>query len=118
MFDKLPSLDRVLIKELQELDPEDSTFLEKVLEMFIDDIKTSFTRFKKFIPEGNAEEIHKVTHPLKSSSGNVGALKLSAIFTEMDNKSKANKLEGMESLFQSAQKEFCNVEKEIKKILG
>ncbi|MBF0275311.1 MAG: Hpt domain-containing protein [Nitrospinae bacterium] len=117
MFDQYPSLDKVLIQELKELDPEDNTFLEKVLDMFVDDVKTSFSKLNTLVPEEDAQEIHKLTHPLKSSSGNVGALKLAAIFTEMDNKSKANDLQEMESLFLEAQKEFCIVEKKIKEIL-
>ena len=77
----LPILDETMIVELRELMEED---FEDLLDTYLRDMPIQLAKLEAAVAADDAEKLWRAAHPLKSSSGSIGAALLSALAERME----------------------------------
>ena len=84
-------LDRQLLAQLRELQSEDDPdLLGRVLNLYLIESPKLLVKLIQSAQDGNAPEIERASHALKSSSGNVGATELARLCTDIHNAARAS----------------------------
>ena len=73
------------------------------LEMFFSENQDALDRIKTGLADSNADEIRAAAHNLKSSTGYLGAMKLSELAKHMEEKAAAGDVSGLDSVYTQAQ---------------
>ena len=73
------------------------------LEMFFSENQDALDRVKAGLADSNADEIKAASHNLKSSTGYLGAMKLSELARHMEEKAAAGDISGLDSVYTQAQ---------------
>ncbi|MGZ0017981.1 response regulator [Nitrosomonas sp. wSCUT-2] len=107
------------LNQIRELDPSGSdSLLHKILQAYLDSAESYVRQLEQAIANDDAESLRQSAHALKSSSGNVGADDLSAIFKQIEADAKAGELAHARTLLESMQLQYQGVTTEIKQILN
>ncbi|MBX9894524.1 MAG: response regulator [Nitrosomonas sp.] len=115
----MPALNPTRLNQIRELDPSGSdSLLHKILQAYLESAESNVRQLAQAIANDDAESLRQSAHALKSSSGNVGADDLSAIFKQMEANAKAGELAHAKALLQNMQLEYQSVTNEIKLILN
>ncbi len=86
-------LDRQLLAQLRDLQSEDDPdLLSRVLNLYLVESPKLVVKLVQSTQEGNAPEIERSSHALKSSSGNVGATELARLCSDIHNAARASNL--------------------------
>ena len=111
IFDKDDFLERTM---------NDLELGRQVLEMFLESGSQLLDSLEEAIKNENSQEVMRIAHSLKGSSGNVGAKRLSEFALLLERMSKEGNLSEIMERFHQLKKEFENFqqEEEVKKILG
>jgi HPt (histidine-containing phosphotransfer) domain-containing protein len=72
----------------------DADFVAELLETYFDDSSRLLAAMQEALSTGNAEDLRRAAHSLKSSSASFGALRLSNKCKELEDMGKAGALEG------------------------
>lgn len=78
---RLPVLDDAIVCELRDLMEED---FDELLETFLRDMPRHLRHLQTAIAGDDSMLLWQAAHPLKSSSGSVGALRLSALAEQLE----------------------------------
>jgi two-component system, sensor histidine kinase and response regulator len=70
------------------------------------------------VKEDNSENTFRLAHKLKSSSANVGALRLSTLFKELEMRGRQNNTDGTDKLFANIKVEFEAVREALEMVAG
>ena len=103
-------LDLDALQQIAELDPEnDGTLLRSVIETYVDTAGTLLQQLRESIQQDNLDGIIQASHALKSSSANVGAVRLSELASLIEHSARDSKpnvavdnIEQVESEFETA----------------
>jgi len=111
MSETHPILDRSVIASLRELggDDDPSLFFELV-HMFLSDTPERMRALSEAFDKRDPTALERAAHALKSSSANLGALGLSALFRDIESAGRERDLVRAESLVKRTQPEFAKVE--------
>jgi len=105
-----PVLDRKVLDALRKLRrPGRPDVLEKVLRAFLSASPELLAAMSGALSRDDALAIHRAAHSLKSSSANVGALKLSAYCKELEALGRANTLTSASAVLESLKAEYARV---------
>ncbi len=110
------SIDRHVIEELLESVGGDRAFLAELVDTYLSDSPQLLSQLHSSLAASNADEFRRAAHSLKSSSANLGALKLSAIAKELEMMGKAGALDGAEPRIAEAESEFKQVQDRLKSL--
>ena len=106
-----PTLDEEVIEDLRDfMEDEFGDLIQK----FIEDTNIRISQISEAIDKTNTDEMKKAAHALKSSSGNIGAIKLSCFAEEFERLGFEDSIGNALDLINQARKEFS----EVKKILS
>ena len=72
----------------------DADFVAELLETYFDDSSRLLAAMQEALSTGNAEDLRRAAHSLKSSSASFGAIRLSNKCKELEDMGKAGALEG------------------------
>jgi len=72
----------------------DADFVAELLETYFDDSSRLLVAMQEALSTGNAEDLRRAAHSLKSSSASFGAIRLSNKCKELEDMGKAGALEG------------------------
>lgn len=72
----------------------DADFVADLLETYFDESSRLLVAMQEALSTGNAEDLRRTAHSLKSSSASFGAIRLSNECKELENMGKAGALEG------------------------
>jgi HPt (histidine-containing phosphotransfer) domain-containing protein len=86
----------IVLSELLRICEEDD-IVYAVLQAFLDDIPTIFSRLDDAMQKQDCSAIALYTHRMKGSSRNIGAMALSAIALKMELRAKEKNLEFMDA---------------------
>jgi HPt (histidine-containing phosphotransfer) domain-containing protein len=118
---KTPSrggLDPAVIESLRQLTPPgEPDVLTEILTVFLAEVPRRVDRLKAAWWDGQADEVQRAAHSLKGSSGNIGAKALFEVCRQIDERAKAGDL-GIEQLIGALDREYNEVEAEIRRLLG
>ncbi|MDP8243210.1 MAG: response regulator [Candidatus Hinthialibacter antarcticus] len=91
----------------------DDNLLHEVMQNYLTDGQSNLEKLNQSIEERDAKSIELIAHTFKSSSANVGAMRLSSFCKELELNSHANELGQATPLFESMQNEFAIVKHKI-----
>ena len=77
--------------------------------MFFDDASSRLEELREAIGAGDASGVERVAHTLKGSSGNMGATRMSAICSELQDVGASGDLARARELFEGLEEEFGRV---------
>ncbi|MDX8405542.1 MAG: Hpt domain-containing protein [Mariprofundus sp.] len=90
--------------------------LRKVLQVFLESLNTLMADMKTGLEQGDAEQVSRAAHTLKSSSAMIGAQKLSVLCRDIEAITRQGELAGIEPMLQEAGKIGLLLEQEIRRI--
>ena len=102
-FDNYPSLQKT---EMQAL-------LSELTDLYLKDSKPLLQRLGRAIEDGDTDAMKKAAHSLKSSSGNIGALKLADLCQKIEEEVHKKSFENVGNTFSRIQLEYKRVEKAL-----
>ncbi|HEX6163256.1 MAG TPA: Hpt domain-containing protein [Vicinamibacterales bacterium] len=118
-MDQGPALDPAVLDSLRKLtSPGEPDVLAEVLKLFLDEVPARVERLRNAWADGNIEEVHRSAHSLKGSAGNIGARRLHAVCSKLDEIGKSRDLVAAGPLVRELGVEFDKVETEIRRLLN
>lgn len=109
-----PALDQKVLSELRRLQIDgEPDIVWELGGMFLDRAPARIETMKAALDKGDAEMLKREAHNLKSSSANLGALRLSGLFKEIEAIGRSGDLQGARELVERAWEEFGQVRKAL-----
>lgn len=109
----IPGVELISRKELENiraLQAEDTPdLLTHIISLYLQDTPKQMDKLYQALRNENSEEVRSIAHSLKSSSANLGAMPLSALFKEIENKGRQNSLHKATELFARAESEYQKI---------
>ncbi len=109
--------DSVNLRALRKLTDDDPEFLAELIELYLSDTPQRITRLRNLIKQKNVAEIRSEAHNLKGASGNITALPLQEIFSQIEGRAMAGCYEDAANLALKAEMEFEKVSKTLRKVI-
>jgi two-component system sensor histidine kinase/response regulator len=100
-------LDRSALEGLRELGGTE--LLAELTGLFLEDVPPQLEALGGAIESGDAASVKRTAHTLKGSSGNMGALRMSAICAELEDAGRSGELEEAATLAKRLEAEFGRV---------
>jgi HPt (histidine-containing phosphotransfer) domain-containing protein len=95
----VPIVDSRVIQSLKELGgDEDPGLFVEVVDLFLGDAETKLHDLSRALASGDVKLLERTAHTLKSSSANVGALRLSRLCLEIEMLGRAARTDGAQEL--------------------
>lgn len=115
----MPALNPTRLNQIRELDSSGGDgLLHKILQAFLESAETNVHQLEQAIVKSDADGLRQTAHALKSSSGNIGAESLSAIFKQLEADGRSGEFTHAKSLQADMQQQYQSVIAEIEKILN
>jgi CheY-like chemotaxis protein len=102
-------LDNAALDKLLTLVGGDPALLGDLIDSFLQETPPLLVALRRSLEEGNAAGLRQAAHPLKSSSRDFGATRLSELAKELEEMGKAGQLNGAAPLVDAAETEFPQV---------
>ena len=111
------ALDSTALDNIRALQREGAPdILGKIISIYFDTSPGQIQALQAAVSSQNAVEINNIAHSLKSSSANLGAVKLSMILKEIERKARQNELAGIEELMVEVGSEYPQVCQQLKSL--
>ncbi len=94
------------IDEFMNRVQDDKDLFFELLDIFVQDYQTKRVEMEEAFKNNDARTVEHVAHFLKGSCGNISAKPLRAIFSELEEKGKANDLADMEGYLNNIDQRF------------
>ena len=95
-----PAIDNSALDEIRSLQkPGRENLLQKIVGLYVEQAKVLQERIGHAVATADATELRESAHSLKSSSGNVGAMRVSALSRELELAGREGRLDGTDLLF-------------------
>jgi HPt (histidine-containing phosphotransfer) domain-containing protein len=105
------SLDASAIESLRELDGE--SFLAEVIDTFLGDAPALVAALRTTHEEGDAEELRRTAHILKSNGQIFGARRFSELCRDLEERARSGKLDGTAELLDRIDREYAALEEAL-----
>jgi HPt (histidine-containing phosphotransfer) domain-containing protein len=103
-------LDRTVLEGLRELQNEgEPDILEELIELFLADVPSQLVTLREALEVGHAYSVERIAHTLKGSSGNMGATRMTAICSELEEVGASSDLSRAPELLEQLKEEFGRV---------
>ena len=79
---------------------------KELFELYMEATSTDLNGLKAAVDAGDAEEAHKKAHSIKGSSGNLGLNELYEVAKEIDDRARANSLNGLDVVLQAFDEKY------------
>ena len=89
---KLVTLDPSVLSAYTEIQqPGEPDFVTELIDLFLDDTTFQLKGLRAAVSENDGDEIRRVTHLLKGSSGNIGARQMVKLYEELEERRDLDK---------------------------
>ena len=103
-----PAIDRDTIEQFRELDPNGSMALAaRILGIYAGSSSGVFAEVEHAVAAGDGARLRHAAHSLKSSSANVGAMQLSALFREFEQLGKEDRVDDARTQLDALRAEYA-----------
>jgi CheY-like chemotaxis protein len=99
-------LDRERVSTFLAISGSQEGFLENLVTMFREDVPLRLDAMRSAAARGDASELAFAAHALKSSCGNVGAKRMHAVASALEDAARAGRLEGAAASIEQLAAEF------------
>ncbi|MBF0120301.1 MAG: response regulator [Desulfobacterales bacterium] len=110
------NLDGINVKDALESIQGNQVLLKKLFKIFFNNFENAAKEIKDAINQNNLELAHRLSHTIKGSAASLGAINLRNTALFLENALRENKLQYIESLLHSFEKELKIVLKSIESI--
>ena len=110
-----PALDADVISSLRELGGDDPSVFVELVALFLEDTPPRIAALEAAVASGSAADLEAAAHALKSSCGNLGALRLAALFKDLEACGHSADVESAASLVARSKSEFHRVEEALRR---
>ena len=108
-------LDRKVLAQIINLQTEGAPdLLSRVIQAYLKEAPGLLAKLKEAIQQHDPEVVHRTAHSLKSSSANVGALNLSALFKELEVMGRSRSLDHAGQFLDHAVTEYDRVKQALR----
>ena len=108
-------LNAEFLDELREIMDDDFGLL---LRTYLSESARQYEDVRRAWDEGSDEDLRRNAHALKSTCGNVGAERLSALFLDLEQRARSHDLDDVDGLFEYIEVEMANVSDAVRAIHG
>ena len=105
-----PTIDRSALEQMLDATGGDPEFLAEMIDEFLADSPQLLTSMRVALVSGDAVELRRAAHSLKSNSSNFGAHALAELCRDMEERGKVAALDGASELFDRIEAEYALVE--------
>jgi len=120
--EQAPAIDARAYGVLEDLAGGDLDFLRDVIGQYLIDTARRIGDLVRAAEADDAESLVRAAHSLKSSSANLGALRLSEMADRLQSRGRESRLERTRALALAAQQEFervrCDLGQRLEKLSG
>jgi HPt (histidine-containing phosphotransfer) domain-containing protein len=109
-------IDRGAFDRLLDSFGGDADFLAEMLETYFDDSPKQLAAMEAALAAGDAEQLRRAAHSLKSNSATFGALAFSAHAREIEMMAKEGNLKGVGTKIASMAAEYPQVEQSLREL--
>jgi CheY-like chemotaxis protein len=99
-------LDPTALETLQEVVGGEAALLRELIDSFLEETPPLVATLRQALEQGDAAELHRAAHTLKSSSNDFGATTLAELCQELETMGKAGTLDGAVELVTQVEKEY------------
>lgn len=103
------TIDRQVVENLRELNPDDPNFLRELIDLFLEDFPARVAEIEQAIASQDAVLLTRAAHTIKGSSGNFGAARLARVAMEMEHQGKSSSFAAAAASLISLRAEFALV---------
>lgn len=108
------TLDKTVINNIRAMQSDaNPDLLKKVINIYLDEFEKLFEALKQAVASGDANALRAAAHSLKSSSANIGAVKMSTLCRDLEDMGRTNSLETAECLLADIVSESDKVRKAL-----
>jgi signal transduction histidine kinase/CheY-like chemotaxis protein/HPt (histidine-containing phosphotransfer) domain-containing protein len=104
-----PALNKSIIDEIKAMADGESDFFGELKQCFTHDFSLGLETLQTAYQQNNAEKVRATVHGMKSTSGHLGAMKLSALCAELEEISKQHTLDKADLLIEKMKSEYQRV---------
>jgi PAS domain S-box-containing protein len=109
-------LDRAALETLQEVVGGETALLRELIDSFLEETPPLVATLRQALEQGDAAELHRAAHTLKSSSNDFGATTLAELCQELETMGKAGTLDGAAELVTQVEKEYEQARVELEAV--
>ena len=103
-------IDRAVLEGLRELQvPGEPDLVAEFIRLFRDETPPLLAALRAGVGQGQADQVRKAAHTLKSSSANLGAHQMAALCAELEQRGRSGALEGTPALLAQLEQELERV---------
>jgi HPt (histidine-containing phosphotransfer) domain-containing protein len=107
-------IDPSALATLAETTGDDPEFLAELIDTYLTDAVDLLDKSEAASAAGDAAELRRAAHSLKSNSATFGAIALTALAKNLEELGKAGELDETSSLIAQAREEFAHVERSLR----
>ncbi|MDG4552112.1 MAG: response regulator [Candidatus Contendobacter sp.] len=108
--DSPPPLDQRALTQIRELRrPGQPSLLRRIVSLYLDGSPALLQRLRDAVAAGDSETLRQAAHGFKSSSANLGATQLAALCTELEQRGRDRRLEGVTALLEEVDRHYAQV---------
>jgi signal transduction histidine kinase/DNA-binding response OmpR family regulator len=111
---KSTALDHMILENIRALQKEgEPSLIDKIIVIYLQTTPNLLQELRQALDASDADRMRKAAHSLKSSSANVGAMKLSELCKEVEILGKCGSTKGAGMFMANIEREFQQVEKSL-----
>lgn len=110
-------IDRAVIDSLLAETGGDPAFLAELLDVFFTDTPELLTTIDQALATGNALEVRRAAHALKSNSASFGANTLAGLCRELEKRGEYGALDGADGLLRQIEVEYAMTKQALQTII-
>ena len=112
-------LDPDVVQSLKDLGGDDDPGLfAELVELFLRDMPPRLDSLSEAMDSGDAKQLERTAHAMKSSCGNLGAMALAELCRQIEVSGRTGDVDGVRSLVQASQSEYQRVCEALAQELG
>jgi HPt (histidine-containing phosphotransfer) domain-containing protein len=109
-----PVIDPSALAALSETTGDDPEFLAELIDTYLNDAVELLDTIEAASASGDAAELRRAAHSLKSNSATFGATTLTSLARNLEDLGKAEQVDGATALLREAREEFARVERGLR----
>lgn len=108
------TLDPEILASLRQMKEETGEdILSELIEMFLEDAPAQIRQIRRALAEGDAQTLEYTAHALKGTSGSMGATRMSALSSRLQDIGRSEELAGAPATLDRLEEEFVLVRREL-----
>ena len=111
-------IDQLVLDQIRAIDASGAGgLLEKIIDMYLDESARIQTEMAIAIEAGDAPALYQLAHTLKSTSANVGAMKVADVSKTLEGCGRSGELENARTLLEALEAENNQASAELQRIV-